>query len=79
MTFWTKGRPFTSRSRTTSKLDGRLDSHIFLMRLLEIAQLALCLVAVTTHNFKLRLKASHLRLKLAYLTFKCRRLVKRKR
>ena len=60
------------------KLNHFMNANFFRVFLFEPMQLFLCLVAVECRNFKLRLKVAYLSLKLSYLTFKCRRLVKSK-
>ncbi len=67
------------RANTPPKFDAFLDSHLFLMRLLEIVQLTLCLVAVRLLTLQSRLKTGYLRLKLFILLLRLRKLVKRKR
>ena len=76
---WAKRKPLSAGSLSSFEFNRFVNSHLLGVFRFESPKLLLCLVAVKCYNLKLRLKLAVLRLQNRYLSFKCRRLVKRQR
>jgi hypothetical protein len=79
MTFWAKRGPRAARSLSSSELNSAKEHHFLDVQFPELIQLLFCLLVIKAFTFKLRAKASFLRLQNLYLALRISELVKRKR